>query len=106
MMRIDPRLQENVARFRTAWLMRREGKKLREIGAALGVTVERTRQILAGAERRMIKAASVYFGPVADPIAYGVWHEFTPAGREGIKIDCPSVRQDRKKHHEGGWYAP
>lgn len=75
----------NAERFRVAWLLRKEGATLKEVGRQLGVTQERARQILAQAERRMKWATEITYGPANDPIAYGVWHEFTAdRGRIGL----------------------
>lgn len=72
-----PDLGQNADRFRTAWLMRKNGATFSAVGEALGVSSTRARQIVTRAKFRMTSATETYSGPVTDPIAYGVWHEFS-----------------------------
>ncbi len=75
---------ESADRYRLAWQMRRDGRLYKEIGAALGVSLERARQIVIRADRRISRAQQVYDSPVTDPIVYGVWHVFDHDGRERL----------------------
>ena len=72
-------------RARTVWEARRIGMTYKEIAGAMGLSLERVRQIVLKAERRLETMAEIYDLPIKTPLAYGIWHEFDHDGRIGLK---------------------